>query len=54
MKRVYKSKQEPEGLARYRNRFPWENWEHFRRRARRGYQEVKEQILRDQHGHCAY
>lgn len=54
MKRVYKSKTEPEGLRRYRLRFPEETWEHFRRRSRRGYQEVKQQILRDQHCLCAY
>ena len=53
MKRVYKCKEEPEGLKRYRTNYPWESWEHFRRRARRGYQEVKQQILHDQHGLCA-
>ena len=53
MKRVYKCKEEPEGLKRYRTNYPWESWEHFRRRARRGYQEVKQQILLDQHGLCA-
>lgn len=54
MKRVYKSKQEPESLRRYRENFPEENWEHFRRRSRHGYQDVKKQILADQHGLCAY
>ena len=54
MKRVYKCKEEPEGLKRYRTNYPWESWEHFRRRARRGYQVVKQQILHDQHGLCAY
>lgn len=54
MKRVYKSKQEPESLARYRKSYPQETWEHFRRRSRNGYREVKQQILRDQHGLCAY
>lgn len=54
MKRVYKSKQEPEALARYRKSYPRETWEHFRRRARNGYREVKRQILQDQHGLCAY
>ncbi len=54
MKRVYKSKQEPEALARYRRAYPNETWEHFRRRARNGYREVKRQILQDQHGLCAY
>lgn len=41
MKRVYKSKEEPEALKRYRKKFPEESWEHFRRRARHGYQQVK-------------
>lgn len=54
MKRVYKSKREPEALARYRKNYPRETWEHFRRRARNGYREVKRQILQDQHGLCAY
>lgn len=54
MKRVYKSKLEPEALRKYRLRFPEETWEHFRRRCRHGYKEVKEEILRDQHGLCAY
>ena len=54
MKRVYKTTIEPEALKRYRLRFPEETWEHFRRRARHGYQEVKQQILKDQHGLCAY
>lgn len=54
MKRVYKSKEEPEALKRYRKKFPEESWEHFRRRARHGYQQVKEQIIHDQHGLCAY
>ena len=30
MKRVYKCKEEPEGLKRYRTNYPWESWEHFR------------------------
>lgn len=54
MKRVYKSKEEPELLRQYRLHNPEETWEHFRRRCRRGYKQVREAILRDQHGLCAY
>ena len=54
MKRVYKSKEEPELLKHYRLRNPEETWEHFRRRCRKGYKQVREAILRDQHGLCAY
>lgn len=35
MKRVYKSKEEPELLRQYRLHNPEETWEHFRRRCRR-------------------
>ena len=54
MKRVYKSKEEPELLRQYRLHNPEETWEHFRRRCRKGYKQVREAILRDQHGLCAY
>lgn len=54
MKRVYKSKKEPESLRKYRLSHPEETWEHFRRRIRMGYKDVKKQILQDQHGLCAY
>ena len=54
MKRVYKSKEEPELLRHYRLHNPEETWEHFRRRCRKGYKQVREAILRDQHGLCAY
>ena len=50
MKRVYKSPATPERLRSYVKAFPDETWEHFRRRNR----EVKQQLLRDQHGLCAY
>lgn len=53
MKRVYKSKEEPELLRQYRLHNPEETWEHFRRRCRKGYKQVREAILRDQHGLCA-
>ena len=54
MKRVYKSPATPECLRSYVKAFPDETWEHFRRRNRRGYREVKQQLLQDQHGLCAY
>ena len=54
MKRVYKSPVTPERLHNYAQAFPDETWEHFRRRNRRGYREVKQQLLQDQHGLCAY
>ena len=54
MKRVYKSPATPERLCSYVKAFPDETWEHFRRRNRRGYREVKQQLLQDQHGLCAY
>ncbi len=54
MKRVYKTQEEPQSLAHYRRRNPQESWEHFRRHSRTGYQDVKKQILQDQHGLCAY
>ena len=54
MKRVYKSPATPERLRSYVKAFPDETWEHFRRRNRRGYREVKQQLLQDQHGLCAY
>lgn len=50
MKRVYKSPATPERLCSYVKAFPDETWEHFRRRNRRGYREVKQQLLQDQHG----
>lgn len=54
MKRVYKSPATPERLRNYVKAFPQETWEHFRRRNRKGYREVKQQLLQDQHGLCAY
>ena len=44
MKRVYKSPATPERLCSYVKAFPDETWEHFRRRNRRGYREVKQQV----------
>ena len=54
MKRVQKSPEEPELLARYRQRYPHDTWDRFHHRSRDGYRQVKRQILRDQHGLCAY
>ncbi|HIU64425.1 MAG TPA: TIGR02646 family protein [Candidatus Avacidaminococcus intestinavium] len=54
MKRVNKSRHVPETLKRYAQKHPKETWEHFRRQTRTGYQEVKAQIYKDQHGLCAY
>ena len=45
MKRVYKSPATPERLRSYVKAFPDETWEHFRRRNRRGYREVKQLSL---------
>ncbi len=54
MKRVHKSTKEPELLCKYRNLYPAETWEHFRRHWRKGYRQVKEATIKDQHGLCAY
>ncbi len=54
MKRVFKRRQEPALLAAYRDRHPQEIWENFRRRCHRGYAQVKQAILEDQCGLCAY
>lgn len=54
MKRVYKRLEEPEYLKKYREENPQESWEHFRRRVRKGYRQVKKAILEDQCGLCAY
>lgn len=54
MKRVYKRDEAPSLLTRYKERFPHETWEHFRRNCKGGYQEIKQTILEDQHYLCAY
>ena len=54
MKRVQKSPEEPGLLARYKQRYPHDTWEKFHHRSRDGYRQVKQQILHDQHGLCAY
>ena len=54
MKRVYKRDEAPPLLTRYKERFPQETWEHFRRHCKGGYPEVKTAILEDQHYLCAY
>lgn len=54
MKRVYKRQQEPELLKSYRLRHPDATWDKFRRRFTRGYRQVKQNIIEDQRGLCAY
>ncbi|MBQ2975400.1 MAG: TIGR02646 family protein, partial [Phascolarctobacterium sp.] len=54
MKRVYKREQEPELLKSYRTRYPDAKWDKFRRRFTRGYRQVKQAIIEDQRGLCAY
>ena len=54
MKRVQKCPDEPELLARYKQRYPHDTWEKFHHRSRDGYRQVKRQILHDQYGLCAY
>jgi len=54
MKRVQKSPEEPELLARYKRRYPHDTWDKFHHRSRDGYRQVKHQIIHDQHGLCAY
>ncbi len=54
MKRVYKNQQEPTLLKKYRKLHPEETWEHFRRRNRKGYRQVKQCLIEDQRGLCAY
>lgn len=54
MKKVHKSSKVPQKLHKFLKAYPRETWEHFRRRTRRGYKEVKAQIYSDQRGLCAY
>ena len=53
MKHIEKRAQEPERLRSYRKQFPNGTWEKFRH-SRANYQEVKQALLADQHGLCAY
>ena len=50
MKRIFKNPEAPEALREFAEQYPDETWEHFRRANRRGYREVKRQLLEDQHG----
>jgi uncharacterized protein (TIGR02646 family) len=54
MKHIEKSPVEPERLANYREHHPRDTWDKFHKRDRVGYRQLKEQLLRDQHGLCAY
>jgi len=53
MKTVLKSPQTPSLLRQYSGRHPANTWEQFRKRERR-YTQVKQKILDDQRGLCAY
>lgn len=46
MKKIFKSKIVPRQLKMFAEAFPHETWEHFRRRSRRGYKEVKNRYTR--------
>ncbi|MBQ0107932.1 MAG: hypothetical protein KBS34_02215, partial [Phascolarctobacterium sp.] len=54
MKRVKKTQKEPEGLREFRERYPHQTWTYFHKHRRNAYREIKETIIRDQHGLCAY
>lgn len=54
MKKIFKSPQAPKELKKFAAEHPGETWEHFRRRCREGYKDVRAQIYQDQHGLCAY
>lgn len=54
MKKINKSKHEPNILREFRLKHPHQTWTYFHQHRRNGYREVKEQIIRDQHGLCAY
>lgn len=54
MKRIFKSSETPPILKKFIKYNPNEKWERFRRAGRKGYRQVKEQLLKDQHGLCAY
>ena len=54
MKRVRKTQKEPEGLKAFREQYPHQTWTYFHKHRRNAYREIKETIIRDQHGLCAY
>lgn len=54
MKKVYKTKTEPNILKEFRLKHPCQTWTYFHQHRRGGYRQVKETIIRDQHGLCAY
>lgn len=55
MKKVVKSAQEPELLAQYRQENPDDNWKKdFKPNNPDGYKQVKQQLIDDQKGLCAY
>lgn len=54
MKKVRKDRWVPSRLYSYAKRNPCDTWGQFHHRDRKGYRQVKEQLLKDQHGLCAY
>ena len=55
MKKVVKNSQEPGLLAQYRNNNPDDNWKKgFKPNSPDGYTQVKQQLIDDQKGLCAY
>ncbi len=54
MKRVFKSHEEPTGLAEYRSSNLNGTWQEFRDEAKTAYEDVVERLKSDQGGLCAY
>ncbi|MDD7380056.1 MAG: hypothetical protein PUG39_02275, partial [Succiniclasticum sp.] len=54
MKRVRKSAEIPERLFSYTQLHPHDTWDKFHHRDRNGYKQVKQQLIKDQYGLCAY
>ena len=54
MKPVHKRKEEPAGLREFRLTHPRQTWTFFHKHRRRAYDEIKRDLIEDQHGLCAY
>lgn len=54
MKRVRKSAEIPDRLFLYAQLHPHDTWDKFHHRDRNGYKQVKQQLMKDQYGLCAY
>lgn len=54
MKRVRKSAEIPDRLFLYAQLHPHDTWDKFHHRDRNGYKQVKQQLIKDQYGLCAY